>query len=55
MRFSYSEFNMKYHLTNVKGPHDNKDVKGVVYCIPCECGAKYNGETARPYATNKTV
>ena len=31
----------------VKGKPPQEDVRGVIYSIPCECGAVYSGETGR--------
>jgi hypothetical protein len=38
---------LKKRLTHVK-PKGDKQEKDLVYRIPCECGAKYVGETGRP-------
>ena len=38
---------IKKRLMKVKGKTPQEDVKGVIYSIPCECGALYIGETGR--------
>jgi hypothetical protein len=41
---------LKKRLTHVK-PKSNTRAKVLIYRIPCECGAKYIGETGRPLET----
>jgi predicted GIY-YIG superfamily endonuclease len=41
---------LKKRLTHVK-PKRNTREKELIYRIPCECGAKYIGETGRPLET----
>ena len=38
---------IRRHLTQVKAPREQYEIKGVIYSIPCECGRVYIGETGR--------
>ena len=42
---------VRRRLMRVKGKPPQEDVRGVIYSIPCECGAIYIGETGRTLKT----
>ena len=40
---------LRSHLTKTKPQCDPKETKNCIYCLDCQCGRQYIGETKRPF------